>query len=271
MSTAASYLQSRVPYEVIVLIFSLLHPRESLKFSRLCQAMYSALANNQHFAHRNLSNFTPAVTSKTGTKSNITRTTLPTELDRLWFLFPPHYQTVYTIYFCKYISEIEWSHRGLFTCSMAPSLPAGLSHLTSLTRLDLSNNPGLQASLSWTPSETEKEKDPDQHHHPLFELPQLVFLNLTNTGLQGTIPKSINRLSNLQHLLLSRNHLAGEIPVEIGSLVELESLNLRGNTLRGQIPKELGQLRKLKCLNLAMNYFSGEVPKSLLGLQNIFL
>ena len=48
--------------------------------------------------------------------------------------------------------------------------------------------------------------------------PNLVLLNLRNTGLRGSIPQQIGTLSKLTYLSLSRNNLTGHFPLFLTNL-----------------------------------------------------
>ena len=52
-----------------------------------------------------------------------------------------------------------------------------------------------------------------------YSVKNTIELNLTNTGLTGSIPSKIGDLKNLERIYLSRNQLSGEIPPEIGNLL----------------------------------------------------
>ncbi|CAJ2668903.1 unnamed protein product [Trifolium pratense] len=65
----------------------------------------------------------------------------------------------------------------------------------------------------------------------------LVFLNLSNNILIGSIPSSLGNLSNLEALDLSLNILSGKIPQQLAKLTFLEFLNVSFNNLSGPIPQ----------------------------------
>ncbi|XP_022972444.1 probable LRR receptor-like serine/threonine-protein kinase At5g59680 [Cucurbita maxima] len=73
------------------------------------------------------------------------------------------------------------------------------------------------------------------------KLARVTTLNLTNFGLSGTLPPSINNLTALSHLWLGNNKLSGIIP-DIGSLKELRTLHLENNQFEGIIPHSLEKL-----------------------------
>lgn len=93
---------------------------------------------------------------------------------------------------------------------------------------------------------------------------RVTILNLTSSGLGGTISPSIANLTALTHIWLGNNNLSGSIP-ELSSLKLLSSLHLEGNKLNGTIPESLASLKYLSELFLQKNELSGKVPE---GLRN---
>ncbi|XP_010273297.1 PREDICTED: probable LRR receptor-like serine/threonine-protein kinase At5g59680 [Nelumbo nucifera] len=70
------------------------------------------------------------------------------------------------------------------------------------------------------------------------ETPQITALNLSNYGLQGSLP-DFSALDTLQLIDLSNNSLSGEIPSFLGNLPSLNMLNLANNSFSGLIPSSL--------------------------------
>ncbi|KAH7522751.1 hypothetical protein FEM48_Zijuj07G0171700 [Ziziphus jujuba var. spinosa] len=86
----------------------------------------------------------------------------------------------------------------------------------------------------------------------------LQFLDLSGSGIEGPIPKTIrNNMTSFSHLDLSQNNLQGSIPRNI---TQLEHLDLRDNHLEGSIPEVFGNMATLACLDLGKNNFSGSIP-----------
>ena len=188
-------------------------------------------------------------------------------------------------------------------------IPASVGNLSAVTRVDLSDNPGLCLAADFpltSPFGREASRDvpicDDSEDREALEAlynatngPQ--WTNSTNwltdealsewygvttdsdgrvtnlalpfNGLQGSIPAELGNLTNLTSLVLSPNALVGHIPSELGKLTNLSSLVLSDNMLTGQIPGELGNLTNLTHLLLHRNELSGAVPAALGNLTNL--
>lgn len=131
--------------------------------------------------------------------------------------------------------------------NLVDTLPAALSDLPALQRLDLHGN-DLAGSLPAT----------------LGNLSALQYLDLSASGLAGaTLPPEWRNLSALQTLDLHGNALAGTIPAAFGSLIALQTLDLSANTLSGPLPTGLADLTQLRTLDLHANQLSGPLPADL--------
>ncbi|XP_028214453.1 MDIS1-interacting receptor like kinase 2-like [Glycine soja] len=89
----------------------------------------------------------------------------------------------------------------------------------------------------------------------------LEMLDVSNCGLQGTIPSDIGNLPKLTYLDLSDNSLHGEIPRELLFLRNLTRLDLSNNSLHGEIPPSLANLTQLESLIISHNKFQGSIPE----------
>ncbi|KAF8094795.1 hypothetical protein N665_0352s0007 [Sinapis alba] len=69
--------------------------------------------------------------------------------------------------------------------------------------------------------------------------PRLTTLNLSSSGLTGTIAAAIQNLTQLQKLDLSNNNLTGGVPDFLGNMKSLTVINLSGNDLSGSLPQAL--------------------------------
>lgn len=91
----------------------------------------------------------------------------------------------------------------------------------------------------------------------------LVYLDLSENQITGTIPSSIGKILSLEYLDLSDNKLQGSLPVELGNLQHLEMLFLNDNELIGKIPLAMSHAQNLEQLFLFGNAFSGTIPAAL--------
>ncbi|KAI7726504.1 hypothetical protein M8C21_019018 [Ambrosia artemisiifolia] len=90
----------------------------------------------------------------------------------------------------------------------------------------------------------------------------LEVLHLDHNELNGSIPESIIKMTNLRVLDMSSNKLVNLIPKSLGGLKILEVLDLSSNQLNGKIPISIGKLCNLKFLNLSNNNLEGTIYES---------
>ncbi|KAE9610257.1 putative transferase, protein kinase RLK-Pelle-LRR-Xb-1 family [Lupinus albus] len=90
----------------------------------------------------------------------------------------------------------------------------------------------------------------------------MIFLDLSNNMLSGSIPKVIGSMFYLYILNLGHNSISGNIPEQFGNLKNLGILDLGSNRLEGQIPQSLTGLSLLTEIDLSNNNLSGLVPTS---------
>ena len=151
------------------------------------------------------------------------------------------------------------------------SIPAWISQLSELTRLDLSGS-GVTGTI------------------PDLNLPELTHLNLAHSEINGDVPAWIQQNVEMQSLDLSFTNLnISSIPDWLMSWTELTSLSLRGlgltdgipewfnpatfpelgavrldtNQITGAIPSSWGDFDKLSTLSLSHNLLEGEIPAHL--------
>ena len=156
------------------------------------------------------------------------------------------------------------------------SLPAALSRLTELRRIDLYENaligpvpPALGRLSKLTGLYLFDNNLTGAIPKELGQLTNLTRLDLDTNQLTGAIPSELGNIAKLTHLHLFANSLTGEIPSELGSLANLEVLDLNGNQLSGGIPTQLGSLSKLNELILNNNQLTGSIPSELGNLANL--
>ncbi|KAL0843541.1 hypothetical protein Bca101_016786 [Brassica carinata] len=69
--------------------------------------------------------------------------------------------------------------------------------------------------------------------------PRITYLNLSSSGLTGTIAPGIQNLTQLEILDLSNNNLTGELPEFLSNMKSLVFINISWNDLNGSIPRDL--------------------------------
>ncbi|KAK3043771.1 hypothetical protein RJ639_001967 [Escallonia herrerae] len=89
--------------------------------------------------------------------------------------------------------------------------------------------------------------------------------------LEGSIPQSIGKLSNLQGLRINKRSISGQIPLSIGNMTRLSVLDLGGNMLQGSIPVTLSNISSLEQLNLGDSLLSGTIPEQVFGLSSLII
>ncbi|XP_031503956.1 receptor-like protein 51 [Nymphaea colorata] len=99
--------------------------------------------------------------------------------------------------------------------------------------------------------------------------PKLSEIDLSDNGLNGSIPISITLLTELRSLNLSSNKFSGSIPSTIGDLLKLQSLSLAQNSLEGPVPASLADISSLVHLDLSGNQLSGRLPGFLTRMKGL--
>ena len=146
------------------------------------------------------------------------------------------------------------------------SLPTTLGLLTALQILKLSH----QSFGGTIPSQ-------------LGYISSLNYLGLQNNVFSGTIPTSFGLLTNLQTLHLDNNvnayravtipptgsGLRGSIPSTLSRLSSLTFINMGNNLLTGTIPSYFSSFLSLAELDLDVNFLTGSVPSTLCNLNNV--
>ncbi|KAM7459502.1 hypothetical protein LguiA_036496 [Lonicera macranthoides] len=103
----------------------------------------------------------------------------------------------------------------------------------------------------------------------LFELKQLMDLNLAQNILSGQVSPKIGQLSNMRYLSLGINNFTGPVPPELGNLTNLISLSFSTNNFHGPLPTQLGNLASLQQLYIDSSGVSGPVPQELSNLKSL--
>ncbi|KAJ4968056.1 hypothetical protein NE237_014757 [Protea cynaroides] len=92
-------------------------------------------------------------------------------------------------------------------------------------------------------------------------------INLMSTGLSGSFPPDIDRLSLIVYDV-GFNNLTGPLSENFGEIKTLEQLHVSHNKLSGNIPASICSLPRLLNFTYSNNYFSGDLPPCLKFLGN---
>ncbi|KAK6138287.1 hypothetical protein DH2020_027978 [Rehmannia glutinosa] len=142
----------------------------------------------------------------------------------------------------------------LSSCSLNDNNDIANNITNSLAILDLSSNNFESLSITrW-----------------IFQLTNLIFLDLSYNSFEGPIPSITNTSCKLQHIDLSFNSFNSTIPdwlytckgLEFVDLSSLESLDMGSNKLTGNLPESMGQLSNLKQFYMSDNMLEGVVTET---------
>ncbi|KAG2327788.1 hypothetical protein Bca52824_010516 [Brassica carinata] len=155
-------------------------------------------------------------------------------------------------------------------------VPSSFSNLTMLSYLGLSHNdltgsfPLLQthSKLSYLDLSNNHFSGALNPNSSLFEMHQLVTLNLAFNNFISSLPLEFGNLKKLEVLSLSNNGFFGQVPPTISNLTWLTRLFLDSNELTGSLPF-VQNLTKLYDLELSYNHFTGTIPSSLLTMPSL--
>ncbi|KAI9081608.1 hypothetical protein K1719_036494 [Acacia pycnantha] len=131
------------------------------------------------------------------------------------------------------------------SCNIGTPFPQWLQNQKQLVKLDLSNT-SLWGTLP-----------------PWFQQKDLIVLDLSNNKISGQLPRNLHdRTPNLTSLFLGNNLLNGSIPKSLCKLSWLQDLDLSKNKLSSEIPSCLGEVDDIVLIDLSSNELSGTIPES---------
>ncbi|XP_078149688.1 uncharacterized protein LOC144545007 [Carex rostrata] len=174
------------------------------------------------------------------------------------------------------------THLDLSVSGFYGQVPIGISALTNLLSLDLSNpwylhNKGLRTLLTnLTKLQVLRLDGVDlslngsEWGKAVFQVgPTIQVLTIADCGLRGNFPDEIFHITNLTKLDLSQNSmLSGQLP-EFKKQSFLQYLSLSGTNFTGPLPDSIGNLKYLSELDLSDCNFYEEVPPSITNLRRL--
>jgi Leucine-rich repeat (LRR) protein len=129
-------------------------------------------------------------------------------------------------------------------------------YVTQTLVMGVSCNAQLQVTALFLPNYGVTGKLPSELAH----LPSLKLLGLSDNAITGSLPDAFsNRLLDLVYVNLNNNTLTGTVPEYIGDWADLQVLGLGFNKLTGAIPVSMGTASKLKTLSLSHNALTGSL------------
>uniref|UniRef100_A0A2P2MTK2 Probably inactive leucine-rich repeat receptor-like protein kinase At5g48380 n=1 Tax=Rhizophora mucronata TaxID=61149 RepID=A0A2P2MTK2_RHIMU len=95
-------------------------------------------------------------------------------------------------------------------------------------------------------------------------------IRLSDMGLKGSFPLSLQNCTSITGIDLSSNELNGSIPSDISHMIGfVTSLDLSSNNFSGEIPVGLANCTYLNVLKLDHNWFTGQIPAGLVFLDRL--
>ncbi|MEZ5225101.1 MAG: hypothetical protein R2710_00090, partial [Acidimicrobiales bacterium] len=144
-------------------------------------------------------------------------------------------------------------------CTAQTQVPAiECNYLVALA--SATNSPGWTANSGWL-----------AHSLPCLwpgvtcDATNVTGLDLSNSGLVGSIPAGIDDLAALQTIDLSVNRLSGTFPADLAAIPMLVELRLNDNELTGSLPLGFGSIASLTVLDVETNRLGGSLPADLGG------
>ncbi|KAJ1691393.1 hypothetical protein LUZ63_015548 [Rhynchospora breviuscula] len=175
----------------------------------------------------------------------------------------------------NWVPPFQLDYLYLSGCKLGPYFPLWLQNQSQMIEIDLSNTEIVEIVPHW-----------------FWKFRFLSYIDLSYNHIKGTLPLSLEHLTNLHFLFLHNNLFEGGIPylpqyvefvdfsdnLSSGNIphdlpnalivVNLAHNNLSGVVPRRQIPKWMGEnLRNLTFLRLRSNLFSNTIPIQLIKLR----
>uniref|UniRef100_A0ACD5XFR3 Uncharacterized protein n=1 Tax=Avena sativa TaxID=4498 RepID=A0ACD5XFR3_AVESA len=106
----------------------------------------------------------------------------------------------------------------------------------------------------------------------LWDMPSLEFMDLSSNSFAGVVPFSRTCEDTLRYLHLANNHFIGAFPLAFKKCKNMITLDLGGNNFSGTIPSWISKsLPRLRFLRLSSNMFDGILPNQILNFRKLQL
>ncbi|TVU24882.1 hypothetical protein EJB05_27346, partial [Eragrostis curvula] len=154
----------------------------------------------------------------------------------------------------KIVVEPEWfppfrlQQATFSSCEMGPQFPTWLQSQVDILELDISGAAIFDTLPNWF----------------CTTFSNAFKLNISNNGINGTLPTDMEVMTSLDELYLNSNQLTGHIPKLPGGL---NSLDISCNSLSGPLPSNFPP--GISNLRLFSNLITGHIPQSICELQNL--
>ncbi|XP_019151861.1 PREDICTED: receptor-like protein 12 [Ipomoea nil] len=103
----------------------------------------------------------------------------------------------------------------------------------------------------------------------IFNLNNLVSLDLSDCGFLGPFPNDHWNLTSLRGLDISFSEMSGSIPSQLFGLSNLKYLNLCNNQFQGPLPNGRWNMTSLEYLDVSQNSLNSHIPDSLYHCTNL--
>ncbi|XP_021802426.1 receptor-like protein 12, partial [Prunus avium] len=102
-------------------------------------------------------------------------------------------------------------------------------------------------------------------------MPKLIYLDVSENHLNGTIPLSICNMKDMYVISLRNNQLFGEFPQRWSLWSGINIIDVSHNNLSGNISSSMGMPSSLEIFKVNNNNFSGEIPFSLQNCTSLII
>ncbi|MBL0744799.1 leucine-rich repeat domain-containing protein [Chryseolinea lacunae] len=154
------------------------------------------------------------------------------------------------------------------------TIPTSMEFTALMDLYDATNGPSWKMNQGWRTASREHPQDMSWWTGVVVNAEgHVVALQLSDNGLNGTLPESIGGLSELEVLNVSHNQLRGSLPTQMWRLSRLKFLSVSDNALSGPVPSIFFMGSKLQTFDVSNNELSGAIPDlSDVGtLENVYL